>query len=46
MVAIKESDMSEVEIVCPSNEVELEGVIEEAGELVDRFWVIVLQKIA
>ena len=46
MVAIKEFDMSKMEVVCPSYEVELEGVVEEVREFMDRFWVIVPQKIA
>ena len=44
-MAIKEFDMSKVEVVCPSNEVELEGVIKEMGGLVDRVWVVILEEV-
>ena len=45
-MAIEEFDMSKVEVVFSSNEVELDGVVEEAGELVKRLRIIVPQKIS
>ncbi len=45
-MTIKELDICQVEIVGPSDQIELEGMIQELGQLDDGFWIIVLDEVA